>query len=341
MIENDVIRSKLISSEELSGFGDTDSLASKTGSLLKQQIATWQLCSKNYSDLKNVEVKQFDFDDFSIKVQFNPGRIVSSSAKVDSKSIKERKCFLCPQNLPREQKGLLFGGEYFVLVNPFPIFPEHFTLPKFDHLPQNIIENFNMMLQFARGFDGHYTVFYNGPKCGASAPDHMHFQAGNHGFMPVDTEYDDIVKKFGNPALEENDVRIYTVTEYLRNFISIEGESPERMQVAFEKFYSVYEKLSQGDEPMMNIIASYRNGTWRVLIFPRQKHRPEQYFREDERRILLSPAAVDLGGVCITPREEDFRKINQDDITDIYRQVSANKEYILFFKKELQKEAGV
>lgn len=341
MIDNEVIRSKIISPEELAGFGKTGTLAEKTGALLRQQISEWPLCLKNYEDLGAVEVKQFDFDNFTVKVQFNPGRIISSSAKVDKKSIEARQCFLCPANLPSEQKGILFGGEYLILVNPFPIFPEHFTLPRFDHLPQNIIDNFKAMLQFAKGFDGKYTVFYNGPKCGASAPDHMHFQAGNFGFMPIDNEYAEIIKKSGVPALEENDVRIYTVTDYLRNFISIEGESPERLLVAFEKFYSIYEKLAPGEEPMMNIISAYKNCTWRVIIFPRQKHRPDQYFRDDERQILLSPAAVDLGGVCITPREEDFNKITIEDITDIYRQVSANKEYILFFRKELQQKAGV
>lgn len=330
-----MIQAKLISTEELKRYGKIDNFADKAKSLLGHQKENWSLCGKNYSDLNNVEVKSFDFDNFSVKVQFNPGRIVSSSAKVDSKSIAERKCFLCPANLPDEQKAILFNSSYAILVNPFPIFHEHFTLPRIDHLQQNIIDNFESMLDYSKELGKYYTVFYNGPKCGASAPDHMHYQAGNKGFMPIDAEYELIISKSGTVVFEENDLKIYSVENYLRRFLSIESTSRERIIVFFEKFYSIYEKISHEEEPMMNIISSYEEGKWRVIIFPRQKHRPSQYFSEGDGKILLSPASVDLGGVCITPREEDFKKITADDIIDIYRQVGATKEYFEYFIKEI------
>ena len=121
-----------------------------------------------------------------MKVQFNPGRYISTSAKVDEKSINDRKCFLCPANLPEEQKGILYEEEYLILGNPFPIFPEHFTIPNINHVPQQIKNNFPLMLKLTKDLSKHYVVLYNGPKCGASAPDHFHFQAGTKNFMPIE-----------------------------------------------------------------------------------------------------------------------------------------------------------
>lgn len=330
-----MIQNKLITDEELKKYGSIENFSSKAKSLLLHQKKNWDLCGKNYADLENVEVKKFEFDNFEVKVQFNPGRIISSSAKVDKSSIAERKCFLCPGNLPEQQKALLFNNEYILLVNPFPIFKEHFTLPKVDHLPQSIIVNFAAMLDYSEALADKYTLFYNGPKCGASAPDHMHFQAGEKGFMPIDNEYKAVTEVFGNVIAEEEDLKITAVSNYLRHFISIESTSKIKCIETFEKFYSVFEKITEEEEPMMNIITSYSNNGWRVIIFPREKHRPSQYFAEGDANILLSPASVDFGGVCITPREEDFIKITAEDITDIFRQVSISKEFFEYFIKEL------
>ncbi|HNZ62580.1 MAG TPA: DUF4922 domain-containing protein, partial [Paludibacteraceae bacterium] len=152
----------------------------KVKNLFKEQVSEWDLAKKNYEDLKNVQIKSFSFGDFEIVVQFNPARIVSSGAKVDEKTIKERKCFLCKENLPPQQKGV-DAGEYSILVNPYPIFPEHFTIPRKEHIPQQIKPFFSDMLELAKSMD-EFVVFYNGPKCGASAPDHLHFQAGTKNF---------------------------------------------------------------------------------------------------------------------------------------------------------------
>ncbi|MDR0866076.1 MAG: DUF4922 domain-containing protein, partial [Candidatus Symbiothrix sp.] len=162
--------------------------------LLCDQLEEWSLVKSNYEALKNVKSKEFQFDGFIIKVQFNPARIVSSAAKIDAKSIQERKCFLCPANLPKEQTGIPFGNDYQLLVNPFPIFPEHFTIPTYKHTDQLIIHRYGDMLDLAKSMDK-YTVFYNGPKCGASAPDHAHFQAGIKGFLPLENEIGNIPKE--------------------------------------------------------------------------------------------------------------------------------------------------
>lgn len=313
-------KDKLINSKN----SQTETLSSQIKNLLDSQIVDWELAKNNYKGLESVKVKEFSFGGFSIKVQFNPSRIISTSAKVDAKSIQERKCFLCKENLPKEQTGIDYKNEYIILVNPFPIFPEHFTIPKVDHNPQRIKENFEDILDLSKDLQDRYAVFYNGPKCGASAPDHMHFQAGIKNFMPVDYEFESIQKI----TLSNSDnLKISYTENYLRNFISL--ESPDKYQItnAFNKVYDSIEQVeAKDDEPMMNVVASYQNDEWRIIVFPREKHRPSHYFEEGEKQILLSPASVDLGGVCITPREDDFNRITKRDIKDILTQVGVGKE---------------
>jgi len=164
-----MVVSKIISDSKLDKYLLGSSKVQKVEALLKEQIDSWNLASKNYKDLSSEMKKEFYFDNFKIVLQFNPGRIVSSSAKVDAKSIKERPCFLCPNNLPAEQSGLLCNDKYLLLVNPFPIFEEHFTIPLFNHEPQEIHDNFSDMLVIAKELGEKYSLFYNGPKCGASA----------------------------------------------------------------------------------------------------------------------------------------------------------------------------
>ncbi len=325
---------KFITDEVLNKFTDEKALADRARALLKQQVESWDLANGGFSSLETVETKDFEFDGFTIKVQFNPGRIRSSAAKVDKKSIQERKCFLCYNHLPEAQKGIPFD-DYLILVNPFPIFPEHFTIPKVDHVLQLIDGNLEGMLDLAKEIGKYYTLFYNGPKCGASAPDHMHYQAGLKGFMPIDTEFEEIVASRGEKLFEDNDTDVYGVENYLRKFFSIESSDREKVLSIFKKLYSVMDDLKGEEvEPMMNILAGYENGRYRIIVFPRGKHRPSQFFEEGEKQILLSPASVDLGGVCITPREEDFNKITKEDLIDIFRQISISTEQYEFFKKE-------
>lgn len=290
--------------------------------LLVSQKKEWKLASENYSALDNVQVKEFLFDGFKIKVQFNPERIVSSGAKLDKKSIETRPCFLCEKNRPKEQKKLVLG-KYSVLVNPFPIFPEHFTIVSEIHTPQLIYGRFSDMLDLTRKITG-FTVFYNGPKCGASAPDHFHFQAGTSGFMPVDNELNLFKEKYGQ-KIENDEVTIFAIKDGLRNYFVLESTEKDVLNTNFNQFYKLLDEMSEADEPMMNILTSFNDGKWTLVIFPRKKQRPSQFFEEGEKNILVSPASVEMGGLLITPLEKDFRKITQDDISDIYSQVLFNE----------------
>jgi len=307
--------------------------------LFELQCNDWKLCRDNYDQLKNIQVKKFQFEGYSIKAQFNPGRIISTSAKVDPKSIQERKCFLCEANLPPEQKGILYKDEYIILINPFPIFPIHFTLTNIHHQPQRIEDTFPSLLSFSKDLSKYFTVIYNGPRCGASAPDHLHFQAGNKYFMPIDDEADLIANEYGSVVVDGENLIIQTVDDGLRKFVLFESNDEQLLIDSFRKFYKTYSRLmNENLEPLMNLISFYDDEFgWRIIVFLRAKHRSHHYFEVDEKKILVSPAAIDLGGVCIFPREEDFNRINKELIEEIFREVFIDKNKLEELTKNLKK----
>lgn len=294
------------------------SISTEIRQLLSDQKKEWKLAGKNFAGLENVQVREFSFDGFTIIVQFNPRRIVSSAAKVDKNTIEARPCFLCRSNRPTEQRGVICGG-YEVLVNPFPIFPEHFTLPAIAHTPQQILANYGSMLDLAKAMED-FTLFYNGPKCGASAPDHFHFQAGNTGFMPLDYEMTVLKEKYAEHWIKEQ-VNFWTIKDGIRNFVVVESANKVALQNAFNQIYALLDAHSGKEEPMLNILTRYIHGRWRSLVFPRVLHRPSQYYAKGEKNILISPASVDMGGVFILPQEKDFLKIGKADIKSIMKQV--------------------
>ena len=317
----------LLPDAELLVYGSSDDWSDKAFALLQQQEESWELLRKGYASLERVETRVFELDGFSVRVQFNPGRITSSAAKVDEKSIRERLCFLCSANLPAQQRGLKYGDEYIVLCNPFPIFPEHFTIPHVRHTPQEIRSSFPALLQLSKDVSERYTVFYNGPRCGASAPDHLHFQAGNKGFMPLDDEYESVITSIGEKIADVDGLLVFAVGDFLRRFISFESDDAVLLQKAFDAFSASAQKLSgENDEPMMNVLSSYQEGEWRVIIFPRAKHRPSFFFDEGEERMLISPAAVDFGGVVITPVEKDFERITSELLMEMFEEVSVSSD---------------
>ena len=261
--------------------------------LFSEQLNEWSLAGNNYTALEQVKEKTLHVSGCMYRVQFNPARIVSSAAKIDPESISRRKCFLCSENRPAEQRGILFKEKYIILVNPYPIFPRHLTIPTLKHTPQQIDSRFEDMLDLAQQLDD-YTILYNGAGCGASAPDHFHFQAGNKGFLPIETD---------------------------RNWNSAVRIESDNKQEAVQRFQQICNLQPDGAEPMMNILTWYENGIWSVRIFLRKKHRPACYSAEGDGNMLISPASVDMGGVFITPLEKDFDKITAENIADILREV--------------------
>src|SRR3989304_5755446 len=214
MFQDILIKNSLI--EELIADADYANAAKR---LLEDQKKTWKQLGDGYESLKNVRTKNFQFDGFRMKIQFNPGRYISTAAKVDEKSINERKCFLCPANLPEEQKGILCEDEYLILGNPYPIFPEHFTIPNIRHIPQQIKNNFPFMLKLVKDLSKYYVIVYNGPKCGASAPDHFHFQAGTKNFMPIVDDFHQLKNEYGELLFENDEITVSAIDDGLRRVI--------------------------------------------------------------------------------------------------------------------------
>ena len=299
--------------------------------LLTEQLASWETARNNYAALSGVQVKELNVNGTLYKVQFNPARIVSSGAKVDAKSIKERKCFLCPANLPAVQKGIPFEGHYNILVNPFPIFPRHLTVPETAHVAQRIAPRFGDMLDLARQLTD-YTIFYNGPKC---APDHAHFQAGNKGFMPIEQDWR---RQVAGKVADYGQATLWWLNDAPRTTLVIESADRKTAIKLFDTVYHSLDIQPGEDEPMMNVLVMYEDNKWIVFVFPRAKHRPACYTAEGDANLLSSPASVDLGGVFITPVKKDFIKITAEDIAQILSEVCLSPADFQKVRKRIQEQ---
>ena len=268
--------------------------------LLYEQKTEWDLLRNNYKQLdENTEVRSLIWDkDTEVILQHNPSRIESVTAKVDKSSVEERACFLCAANRPIVQRGISFLEKYIILCNPYPILKNHLTIPLHSHVPQLIGKKIDDMLTLSELLED-YIVFYNGPKCGASVPNHFHFQAG--------LKTDILLKG-------END---------LRSCLTIESEEKSE---AIDLFNDVYDYLKthqpNENEPLINIISFMSNNKYVIHVFPRKLHRPWQYSATGSSQLLISPGALDMAGMIITPRIEDFNKIDKEEVEDIYSQVS-------------------
>lgn len=297
----------------------------KINVLFQEQSLEWGLLHKNLEALKMARIRIFYFEGFTLKIQFNPHRILSSSAKVDKESVSNRKCFLCLENRPTEQKCVSYDERYHLLCNPYPIFERHFTISHIKHKPQEISMVFGDFLKFSRDFP-ELVVFYNAPSCGASAPDHLHFQAGNKGLMPVERELSDLLVKYNEKLIVNEKINIHAVDDGLRKFFHLESDRLDILESAFQSVHEKCRGFTDTEEPMLNILSYYRKDRWSILIFFRERHRPWQYFVNGLNNILLSPAAVDYGGILITPLENDFNRISKGDIISIFRQTSLARD---------------
>ena len=294
--------------------------AARALALLDEQKVQWPLLRDGSAALDHVQTRTVPLNGFNFRLQFNPQRLASSAAKVDAKTIAHRKCFLCPSNLPPEQRALEFDSDYLILCNPFPIFPQHFTIPHRGHLPQRIAEAFETMLDLARAMHPRYTVFYNGPRCGASAPDHLHFQAGDVGFMTIESEYERLK---GEPIATTRSLTVFAPAS-VRPFVSIESGDRDATAGAFRIVYRNLANIAPAsEEPMMNVIVNFDDASaaWRVIVLPRARHRPSFYSADGDGRILLSPGTVDIGGVCILPVERDFQNLREHHLQQMLEEV--------------------
>ena len=276
-----------------------------------RQLEMWEDARHRFRDLKHVEVRQLSDQ---LKVQFNPARIVSTGAKIDKHTLGERPCFLCERNRPKEQMTKQIDDHFQLLVNPFPILPVHFTIPATKHQPQSIYRHYGEMHRLL-SLHSELMVFYNGPKCGASAPDHLHFQAGTSGVLPLQANWQRLSRSLTDVISLNDEEKISVLRDFLVPAFVIISKSEDSDEELFHRLYRSMPMRGDESEPMMNIIAWRKGDEFISVVIPREKHRPDAYFAEGEAQMMVSPGALDMAGLIITPREEDFSKINLDKAT--------------------------
>lgn len=302
-----------------------------------RQLEVWTDARHRFRDLKHVETRQFSDQ---LKLQWNPARIVSTGAKIDKKTLGERPCFLCDKNRPKEQMSKQIDEKFHLLVNPFPILPVHFTIPARKHQPQLIYKNYGEMHRFI-SLHSDLMVFYNGPKCGASAPDHLHFQAGTNGILPLQTNWQRLSRNLTDIISLNDEEKISVVRDFIVPVFVIISKSAESDEVLFRRLYKAMPQRGDETEPMMNIISWRKGEEFMSVVIPREKHRPEAYFAEGDAQFVVSPGALDMSGLIITPREEDFRKLTEEKALSLLQEcgVSEEKMNAIIAKLKASKDA--
>ena len=302
-----------------------------------RQMEKWADARHRFRDLKHVETHQLSDQ---LKVQWNPARIVSTGAKIDKKTLGDRPCFLCDKNRPKEQISKQIDERFLLLVNPFPILPVHFTIPARKHQPQSIYKNYGEMHRFL-SLHSELMVFYNGPKCGASAPDHLHFQAGTSGILPLQANWQRLSRNLTDIISLNDDEKIALIHDFVVPAFVIISKSEDSDEALFHRLYKSMPVRGDETEPMMNIIAWRKGDEYISVVIPREKHRPEAYFAEGDAQMMVSPGALDMSGLIITPREEDFRKLTEESASAILQEcgVSTDKMNSIVTKLKASKEA--
>ena len=303
---------------------------------IRRQLEKWDLCKTNHEALKNIQIRTFKVGENTVKVQFNPARAVSTCAKLDKSSIEARPCFLCPDHKPEKQNFIdIELDEIFQLrVNPYPILPDHLTLSTKTHQWQVLGDKTNRQLPgklvtwLENNFDKGYAVFYNGATSGASAPDHFHFQAARKKDIPFIHDWNQLFKDAemkGYEVLPNGSVcKSYAINSFccpIQAFVT--NGSTESAPTLIDNYLQSLPIQEKEPEPRYNLFAWLDdNNNFIVAYFPRSKHRPACYTAEGNDQLLVSPGALDISGLFVTPRKEDFDKITTEDIKRIYKEVT-------------------
>ena len=286
-----------------------------------RQLEKWDDARRRYHDLRNVKTRELSVGTSTMKVQYNPARIVSTGAKIDKQTLAERPCFLCEQNRPKEQVKKSIDGQFDLLVNPFPILPIHFTIPSVKHEPQLIRNAYGEIHKLLTEYP-QMMVFYNGPKCGASAPDHAHFQGGTSGVLPLQMAWGRLSRSL-KPILDlNNEEGISLIEEYPCPALLIHSKTQYGDEQLFRRLYESLPIKEGEPEPMLNIVSWRNDADYYSVVFPRDKHRPDCYYKEGCEQYIISPGALDMAGFIVTPRKEDFDRITPEVALGILNEVS-------------------
>lgn len=319
---------------------------------INDQLSRWPLACENFRALKNISIREMETGGLKVILQHNPARIVSSAAKLDRKSLAGRKCFLCRENRPPEQICLEFEGrkgkKYDILVNPYPILRDHLVIAMREHCDQSIWRRYVDMLDLAAALKD-FTVFYNGPQSGASAPDHHHFQAASNGQLPLISDMDGLMDGDGGAVLtyltSVLDAGLYHYRKFVPGIFVIRGTTSKSVAKMFYRLLDCagYDRETQ-PEPLVNVFVWHKGGEFRSAVVFRTSHRSHHYFSTGEDHLTMSPGCADMAGCIVAPLEEDFRKMNPSLLTELMREVSLDRgseERIISRLTRTQREVSV
>ena len=322
----DRLRTMELSARQMVMKGKTDFMDDNSlHRFFNRQMEQWELARNNFRNLYNVEQRSLSIDGNTLRVQFNPARIVSTGARIDKKSIAKRPCFLCRKNRPEEQMTKIIDKDFEILVNPYPILPVHFTIPMRSHQPQAILGCYSEIHRILTSWP-ELVVFYNGPKCGASAPDHCHFQAGCSGFLPIQTGWQRYSRNMTELYSTAEGDSISIINEYPTPALLIRSHSQKTDAELFKVVYKALPHNPGDSEPMMNLVCWRTEDAFFTVVFARGKHRPDCYPQPEgaaeDASFMISPGALDMAGLIITPRKEDFDRLTAEKAIAILKEVS-------------------
>ena len=302
-----------------------------------RQLEKWEAARQRYHDLRSAKTRELAVGAYSIQVQWNPARMVSTGAKMDQKTIAERPCFLCEKNRPKEQIKKEVDGQYELLVNPFPILQQHFTIPSLKHQPQRILESYGEIHKLLEEYP-EMMVFYNGPQCGASAPDHAHFQAGTSGLLPLQMSWQRLSRNLTTLVSLNDDEDISMIDDYPCTALLIRSRSQYGDEQLFRRLYEALPATEP--EPMMNIVAWRCNDDFLAVVFPRTEHRPDCYYKEGNEQFIISPGALDMAGFIITPRQEDYERLTPEIALGILDEITLKGDALQQLINSLKAQSG-
>ena len=299
---------------------------------VSRQLAVWPLAADNFAALEKVHVRELDVNGLTVRLQFNPARMISSAAKLDKADIAKRKCFLCEENRPDVQMKVPFdalsGHKYHILVNPYPIFPNHLVIAESTHQDQAIAGRFADMLQLA-GTYPECTFYYNGPRCGASAPDHHHFQGVPRGIMPLENSVDSACAQANNLLFRitsDSDAALYHYDNFSNGIFVIESSSADAAAALFYHLLSCAEIPEDDIEPRINLFCWWTGEEYRVIVYFRRCHRSHHYFSDGPDHLTMSPGCADMAGLFIVPVPEEYDKLTPELISEMIGEITISKE---------------
>ena len=319
-----------------SGYQSQTSITSPLYRYFDRQLRLWPETRDRYRELTHVETRELNVGSSTFEVQFNPARIRSTGATISKEAVAARPCFLCKANRPQVQMTKIQNADYELLVNPYPILPMHFTIPMRRHQPQQIRGMYGEMIQLLKNYPD-LMVFYNGPMCGASAPDHAHLQAGTSGILPLQREWQRLSRNLTEVARRGEDATLSVIEDYPCAALAIRSRSRRGSERMFATLYHALPKVPDQTEPMLNVVAWRDDDEYVSVVFPRRKHRPDCYYKDNDEKLLVSPGALDMSGLIITPRREDFERITPEQALAILSECALSVEDMEALKERLAK----